>query len=115
MSSYKGTWCIQCGRPHGLIESDAGSDREIMRLCESCYDANRMSSEWEQRCLLSEEEANCFRGALVQAQHRKTLAAVVSELERMARQAALSSNVTDRGKHQGLRIAADHFKRLMEE
>lgn len=30
--------CSVCGKPHGLSELDAGSEREVRRLCESCYE-----------------------------------------------------------------------------
>lgn len=30
--------CTICKKPHGLRDEDAGSSREMMRVCESCYD-----------------------------------------------------------------------------
>jgi len=31
------TICRRCGKPHQLTELDVGSDREVERLCISCY------------------------------------------------------------------------------
>lgn len=32
------TKCSSCGKPHKLTDADAGSAREIQRLCPDCYD-----------------------------------------------------------------------------
>jgi len=34
------TQCKSCGRLHGLTDNDAGSQREIQRLCYDCYKTN---------------------------------------------------------------------------
>lgn len=38
--AYPPTHCSACGKPHRLTCLDAGSDREIKRLCVSCYKQN---------------------------------------------------------------------------
>lgn len=35
---YPLTCCVACGKPHGLRDGDTGSEREIERLCEHCFD-----------------------------------------------------------------------------
>lgn len=34
---YGPTKCSKCGKPHGLSVSDAGTQREIHRLCYKCF------------------------------------------------------------------------------
>lgn len=32
--------CVECKQPHGLTFYDAGSDREVARLCCKCFNEN---------------------------------------------------------------------------
>ena len=39
------TKCCICGKPHNLTDSDAGSERELSRLCTKCYEETKQAVE----------------------------------------------------------------------